>query len=137
MNGRRSAFAEPLVHQPPEIYQPFRLLMIRGISDAIAFLPETWRKDGGKLAKFSERLELAALRRTDGLAYRVHRARQMGAKVGEGCRLYSLGIASEAELLELGDNVIVSGEVVFITHDGAIHAARERFQNVNGHYGRI
>jgi acetyltransferase-like isoleucine patch superfamily enzyme len=137
MNRRRSVFAKPLVHQPPEIYQPSRLLMIRALSAAINLLPEKWRRRGSKLADIAERLELADLRRTDGLAYRVRRARQMGATVGEGCRLYSLRIASEAELVELGDNVIVSGDVIFITHDGAIHTARERFQNANGHYGRI
>jgi acetyltransferase-like isoleucine patch superfamily enzyme len=137
MTARRSPFAKPLVHQPPEIQQPFRLVLIRAIAAAIALLPKDWRKEGSRLADFSERLDMADLRRTDGLAYRVRRARQMGATVGEGCRLYSLRIASEAELVELGDNVIVSGDVIFITHDGAIHTAREKFQNANGHYGRI
>ena len=137
MNRRRSVFAKPLVHQPPEIHEPSRLLMIRALSAAIRLLPDQWRKEGSRLADLAERLELADLRRTDGLAYRVRRARQMGATVGEGCRLYSLHIASEAELVELGDNVIVSGEVIFITHDGSVYTALEKFPGVNGHYGRI
>jgi hypothetical protein len=58
-------------------------------------------------------------------------------KVGHSCRLYSLNVSSEAELVELGDNVIVSGDVRFVTHDGAIFTALEKFPAVNGSYGRI
>jgi hypothetical protein len=61
----------------------------------------------------------------------------MGMRVGERCRLYSLNVAAEAELVELGDDVIVSGEVMFVTHDGAIFVSPELFPNANNHYGRI
>lgn len=137
MSGLLSAFARPRVHQPPEINQPFRLFVIRVLRRLIGFLPDSWISEGGALASFSTRLKMGDLRRTDGLAYRVERARQMGVKVGERCRLYSLNVSSEAELVELGDNVIVSGEVMFITHDGSIFTALEKFPDVNGHYGRI
>ena len=80
---------------------------------------------------------MAELWRTNVLEYRVERARRMGMRVGDGCRLYSLQVAAEAELVELGNNVIVSGEVMFVTHDGAIFTALEQFPNANGHYGRI
>jgi acetyltransferase-like isoleucine patch superfamily enzyme len=103
----------------------------------IGVLPDEWVRHNAKLASLSQRLELADLWRTDGLAYRVRRARQMGMKVGEGCRLYSLHIASEGELIELGNNVIVSGEVAFITHDGSVYTALNKFPAINGHYGRI
>lgn len=45
-------------------------------------------------------------------------ARELGVTVGEGCRLYSLQISSEWELLTIGDRVTVSSDVTFITHDG-------------------
>ena len=137
MTGRRSPFAKPMVHQPPGVHQPFRLGLIRLLRAVLNVLPAGFFREGGRLYSFSRRLELAELWRTDGLAYRVKRARQMGMTVGDGCRLYSLQVASEAELVELGDNVIVSGEVMFLTHDGAIFTARDRFPDVNGHYGRI
>lgn len=137
MSGLLSAFVKPRVHQPPEINQPFRLLVIRVMGKLMGLLPDSWISERGRLASFSTRLRLADLRRTDGLAYRVERARQIGVKVGGGCRLYSLNVRSEAELVELGDNVIVSGEVMFITHDGSVFTALEKFPDINGHYGRI
>jgi acetyltransferase-like isoleucine patch superfamily enzyme len=137
VNSVLSAFAKPLVHQPPEMNQPFRLFIIRALRTVLALLPQSLIEERGPLASFSTRLKMADLRRTDGLAYRVQRARQMGMKVGERCRLYSLHVTSEAELVELGDNVIVSGEVIFITHDGSVYTALEKFPDINGHYGRI
>lgn len=137
MNGILSALDKPAVHQLPEIHQPFRLLVIRVLRRILGFLPPSWVSQGTRLGSFSTRLVMGDLRRTDGLAYRVARARQSGMRVGEACRLYSLHVASEAELVELGDGVIVSGEVMFITHDGSVFTALEKFPSVNGHYGRI
>lgn len=137
MTSRRSVFAKPLIHQPPGAYQPFRLLLIRALRRIIGPLGDRTTREGGKLAAFAQRLEMGELWRTDIFAYRVKRARQMGMKVGERCRLYSLEVASEAELVELGNDVIVSGEVMFVTHDGAVFTAGARFPDVNGHYGRI
>jgi len=137
VNGIFSAFDKPAIHQPPEIHQPFRLLVIRVLRRVLGLLPERWVAEGTPLGSFSTRLMMGDLRRTDGLAYRIVRARQSGMKVGEGCRLYSLHVASEAELIELGNGVIVSGEVMFITHDGSVFTALEKFPAINGHYGRI
>jgi acetyltransferase-like isoleucine patch superfamily enzyme len=132
VNARRSAFAKPLVHAPPGVHEPWRLLVIRLLIRLIG------RRTGpGRLAAFADRLHMAELWRTNVLDYRVERARRMGMKVGERCRLYSLSVAAEPELVELGNGVIVSGDVMFVTHDGAIFTALERFQDVNGHYGRI
>jgi len=82
-----------------------------------------------------ERLRLAQLRRTDPLQWRVEVARAMGIRVGRDCRLFSLNVFSEPYLLELGDNVIVSGNVTFVTHDGGVYLLG--IPNVQGHYGRI
>lgn len=134
---RRSAFAKPLIHAPPGRYQPLRLLVIRWMRDLLSFLPSGLVGRSPRLARLNRRLEMGELWRTDILAWRVVQARAMGMTVGEGCRFYSLNVASEAELIEIGDRVIVSGEVIFVTHDGAIFTAVESFPNVNGHYGRI
>lgn len=63
---------------------------------------------------------------TPGLKFRILRqfrggtfaARSLGVKVGEGCRIISCAVRSEYDLLEIGDRVTVSSEVLFITHDG-------------------
>ena len=137
MSTRRSPFAKPLVHQPPGVYEPFKLCLIRLLRASLGLLPDRWIRDNRRLASLSEKLELADWWRTDALAFRVLRARKMGMKVVERCRLYSLQIASEAELVEFGDDVIVSGEVMFVTHDGSIYTALDKFPDANGHYGRI
>jgi acetyltransferase-like isoleucine patch superfamily enzyme len=49
----------------------------------------------------------------------VAATRALGARVGEGCRILSLDVSSEYELLSFGDRVTVSSGVRFITHDGA------------------
>ena len=45
-------------------------------------------------------------------------ARSLGVTVGEGCRIYSMDVASERWLVSIGDRVTVSVGVQFITHDG-------------------
>ncbi len=91
-----------------------------------------------RLTKLRRRLELGELNRTDLVRYRVELAKEMGAKIGKNCRFFSLHIFSEPRLVEIGDNTIMSGNVVLLTHDGAIHsAAYIELPDVNGYYGRI
>lgn len=94
--------------------------------------------DSPRLAKLRRRLELGELYRTDLVRYRVERAKEMGATIGKNCRFFSLHIFSEPRLVEIGDNTIMSGNVVLLTHDGAIHsAAYVELPDINGYYGRI
>ena len=132
MTARRSVFAKPQVHAPPGVNEPWRLIVIRLLLDMLGRAPRR-----GRLGALVDRLRMAELWRTNVLDYRVERARRMGMKVGDRCRLYSLSVAAEPELVELGNGVIVSGDVMFVTHDGAIFTALDRFPDVNGHYGRI
>lgn len=88
-------------------------------------------------ARLRRRMHLARLRRTDILAWRLAIARESGMKVGDGCRLFSLNVYSEPYLVELGENVIVSGLVKFITHDGGVFVEQDLVENLLGHYGRI
>jgi acetyltransferase-like isoleucine patch superfamily enzyme len=63
-------------------------------------------------------------------------ARHLGVSVGTGCRIYSKNFGSEPWLVEIGDEVTISGDVSFITHDGSgwlVHDDRgRRFR-----YGKI
>lgn len=137
MTIHRSVFAKAPVHAPAGVHEPFQLLAIRCMRALLRLAPARWTADDGPLHQLAWRLELGELWRTDLLGWRVMEGRSRGMKIGEGCRLYSLLVASEAELIEIGSDVIVSGEVMFVTHDGAVFSGRDRIPNVNGHYGRI
>lgn len=45
-------------------------------------------------------------------------ARLLGVRVGSGCRIYSCRVASEYDLVSIGDDTTVSIDVLFVTHDG-------------------
>lgn len=64
----------------------------------------------------------------DPIAY----ARSIGVSVGMGCRLLSTNFGSEPWLITIGDHVLVSGNVTFLTHDGSTWVFRERpeYRNV-------
>lgn len=85
----------------------------------------------------NQKVSMKQLWKTDPAKWRVEMARQMGAIVGENCRFYSLNIFSEPYLMEFGDNVIVSGEVIFVTHDGGIYLFSDEESDLLGHYGKI
>lgn len=92
---------------------------------------------GRRLRALRRRLELAKLYREDLALWRVEKARDLGVKVGTGCRFFSLNFQSEPYLIEIGDDVIISGEVTLVTHDGAVFLLRKEIPGINGHYGRI
>ena len=47
--------------------------------------------------------------------------RRGGASIGKNCAILSnLDLCSEKELISIGDDVTVSGEVLFVTHDAAM-----------------
>lgn len=46
--------------------------------------------------------------------------RKNGIKIGKNCRIYSDIKTTESYLIELGDNVTISTNVVFLTHDNSI-----------------
>jgi acetyltransferase-like isoleucine patch superfamily enzyme len=49
----------------------------------------------------------------------VTASRALGVQVGADCRILSMCVSAEYELIRLGDRVTISSEVLFITHDGA------------------
>ena len=50
---------------------------------------------------------------------------------------FSYNFFSEPYLVEIGDNVIISGRVMFVTHDGGVYLLRNQLKNIQGNYGRI
>ena len=60
--------------------------------------------------------------------------RKKGMKIGKKCHIYSNIITNEAFLVEIGDNVTISNEVSFITHDNSICKPMPEFSDL---FGRI
>ncbi len=78
------------------------------------------------------------LARRDHIAWNIQSARDQGAKVGDNCRFFGgLLFSPEAYLVEIGDNTIISGDVSFITHDGAVYNFNDGQGNIHGYFGRI
>lgn len=66
-------------------------------------------------------------------------ARKIGVTIGQNCRLIgNPNWGSEPWLIELGNHVEVSNNVVFVTHDGAtwVFREQERYKDVI-RYGKI
>jgi acetyltransferase-like isoleucine patch superfamily enzyme len=49
----------------------------------------------------------------------VTASRALGVQVGADCRILSMCVSAEYELIRIGDRVTISSDVLFITHDGA------------------
>jgi acetyltransferase-like isoleucine patch superfamily enzyme len=67
------------------------------------------------------------------------RYRRRGAQLSDSCRFEgAVDLGSEPYLVSIGDDVVVSGNVAFITHDGATTVFRRRpgFEHVI-RFGRI
>jgi acetyltransferase-like isoleucine patch superfamily enzyme len=92
---------------------------------------------GRRWKALHRRLTLGKLYRQDMALWRVEKARDLGVKVGTGCRFFSLEFQSEPYLIEIGNDVILSGQVILVTHDGAVSILRGEVRGINGHYGRI
>ncbi len=106
------------------------------------FMVLLWRlfvkhKEKDDLKGWTKWVYLANLYNEDPPRWRVEKAREKGVTIGDNCRLYSMNFFTEPNLVEIGHNVIVSGEVKFITHDGAIYLLKDEIPNLRGNYGRI
>ena len=89
------------------------------------------------LLRLKRKFYLAELKRSDWAKWNVERALDIGVKVGANCRFYSAKFFSEPYLVEIGDNVIISGEVIFVTHDGGIYLLKDEINDLRGYYGKI
>lgn len=57
--------------------------------------------------------------------------RRQGATVGQGCRLLVRSLGSEPYLVSIGDETLISNDVLFVTHDGGTWAFRDQHPGVN------
>jgi acetyltransferase-like isoleucine patch superfamily enzyme len=92
-----------------------------------------------RFARLRRTVALRLLSRVDGPAAAAEYARDLGVKIGRNCRIYGiLPFGVEPYLIEVGDNVLISGNVSFFTHDpGIVMLARNEASNIAGHFGKI
>lgn len=62
--------------------------------------------------------------------------RRQGATIGTGSRLLIRSLGSEPFLVEIGDDTLVSSDVLFLTHDGGHWVTEAQFPTAN-RFGRI
>lgn len=51
--------------------------------------------------------------------------RKKGVKIGQNCKIYSMNFGTEPYLVDIGNNVTITNNVYFITHDGAVAVFRD------------
>lgn len=58
--------------------------------------------------------------------------RRLGVKIGDGCTFIgrNIGFSSEPYLIEIGNNVRVSFDVTFVTHDGGTYVLRKDYPEI-------
>lgn len=88
------------------------------------------------LEKIKRTIKYIVLSRKDPTLSEYYRS--FGVKIGNNCSFVgrNISFSSEPYLISLGDNVRVSFDVCFITHDGGTHVLRRMYPNVSL-YGRI
>ncbi|MDJ0763415.1 MAG: acyltransferase [Myxococcota bacterium] len=96
------------------------------------FIPDCKTK-----AAIDHKVYMADLYETNIVRWRVEEARSRGVKVGKNCKFFSSNFFSEPFLVEIGDNVIVSGNVMFITHDGTTTLWKDNEADFWATYGKI
>jgi len=62
---------------------------------------------------------------------RIGLLRKYGVKIGENCHIYYSQFSTEHYLIEIGDHVVVSKGVQFLTHDGGVWIFREKYPDLD------
>jgi len=62
---------------------------------------------------------------------RIWMLRKVGVKIGKNCRLFKADWGTEPYLIGLGDHVVVSNNVRFLTHDGAVWVFRPEYPDLD------
>ena len=106
---------------------------LRNFGPIIAgLMPRGKRRDG-----FRRKIYMSKLFKSDRLKWNEETVRDLGVEFGENCRFYSINFFTEPYLVEMGDNVLVSGEVIFVTHDAAVYLFKEDVPDIFGNFGKI
>jgi acetyltransferase-like isoleucine patch superfamily enzyme len=109
----------------------FADILLCVLKSALTLLPIT---AFGALRRY---IQLKQLSRMDGPAAAVEYARDSGVKIGKDCRFYGVSFGVEPFLIEIGNNVLISGNVQFLTHDGAVHIFRKEISGITSNFGKI
>lgn len=62
---------------------------------------------------------------------RASMLRKIGVRIGNHCRLFKADWGTEPYLVEVGDHVVVSNNVRFLTHDGAVWIFRKEHPDLD------
>ena len=62
--------------------------------------------------------------------FRIKYLRQKGVKIGDDCLIFTINFSTEPYLIEIGNHVVVSPGVTFITHDGSVWLFRDKYPNI-------
>ena len=65
---------------------------------------------------------------------RVRYLRRKGIRIGENCNINTMNFSTEPYLIELGNHVVITNGVKFVTHDGAASCFKELEGEI---FGRI
>ena len=65
----------------------------------------------------------------------VKTLRQMGARIGEGCRIYTSNFGTEPWLIRIGNRVCISNEVTFVNH-GLVWVFEDKYDSLT-RFGKI
>jgi acetyltransferase-like isoleucine patch superfamily enzyme len=89
------------------------------------------------IPKVKRKIYLRQLNKKDIMAWTLEMWRSRGLRMGQNCIIFpSADILSEPYLVEIGDNVIITGSVKLLTHDGSTMLFRKE-NETNAVYGRI
>lgn len=73
-----------------------------------------------KLSRKLKRFYQIKIKKQDPMELRIAALRRSGMQIGERCRIFSNIQSNEPYMIRIGDNVTVSGDVSFCTHDNGI-----------------
>jgi acetyltransferase-like isoleucine patch superfamily enzyme len=63
--------------------------------------------------------------------FRAWMLRKIGVRIGDHCRLFKADWGTEPYLVEIGNHVVVSNNVRFLTHDGAVWIFRKEHPDLD------
>lgn len=87
-----------------------------------------FKKTFGKL----KRLYLIKVKKQDPMEIHIAAMRKSGMQIGERCRIFCNIQSNEPYMIQIGDNVTISGNVSFCTHDNGIIKVLEGKTDVVG-----
>lgn len=86
----------------------------------------------GRLVRKLKYLYYTRIKKMTENEYNIMLMRNSGIKIGERCRIYTFVQSNEPSMITIGNDVTVSSEVAFITHDNSILKVLDPMTDVVG-----